>query len=214
MPVFFCIIRFLRFPIIRLDLYRFIVSSQKLILMSHSDSEHIENHPDYKGLKVNSGIDQPPVTNPNAIHKTIRNKRKQLSLNDYVSGILEGNRMILSRAVTLVESVKPEHQEMAQQIILECLPYAGKSTRIGITGVPGAGKSTFIEALGKHITAGGGKLAVLAIDPSSERTKGSILGDKTRMEELASDEHAYIRPSPSAGSKIFPGVRSCNFSLK
>ena len=168
--------------------------------MDHFDSQHIENHPDFKGLKVNSGISQPPVTNPNKVHKNIRNKRKQLTLDDYISGILQGNRMILSRAVTLVESVKPEHQELAQQIILKCLPHSGKSTRIGITGVPGAGKSTFIEALGKHITNMGGKLAVLAIDPSSERTKGSILGDKTRMEELASDENAYIRPSPSAGS--------------
>lgn len=168
--------------------------------MNQSDSQHIENHPDYKGLKVNSGIDQPPVTNPNGIHKNIRSKRKQLSLDEYVSGILDGNRMILSRAVTLVESVKPEHQQLAQQIILKCLPYSGNSKRIGITGVPGAGKSTFIEALGKHITSSGGKLAVMAIDPSSERTKGSILGDKTRMEELAADEHAYIRPSPSAGS--------------
>jgi LAO/AO transport system kinase len=108
--------------------------------------------------------------------------------------------MILSRAVTLIESVKPEHQAIAQEIILKCLPHSGKSIRVGITGVPGAGKSTFIEALGKHITSHQGKLAVLAIDPSSERTKGSILGDKTRMEELANDPNAYIRPSPSAGS--------------
>ena len=101
--------------------------------MSQSDSHHIENHPDYKGLKVNSGIEKPPVTNPNGVHKSIRSKRQKLSLNDYVSGILEGNRMILSRAVTLVESIKPEHQELAQQIILECLPHAGKSTP-GISG--------------------------------------------------------------------------------
>ncbi|MFA9391615.1 MAG: methylmalonyl Co-A mutase-associated GTPase MeaB [Prolixibacteraceae bacterium] len=168
--------------------------------MTSNDSHHIENHPDYKGLKVNPGIEQPPATNPNVGDKNIRNKRKKLDLNDYVSGILAGNRMILSRAVTLVESVKPEHHELAQQIIVKCLPYSGKSTRIGITGVPGAGKSTFIEALGKQITANGGQLAVLAIDPSSERTKGSILGDKTRMEELAADPNAYIRPSPSAGS--------------
>lgn len=165
--------------------------------MSDHDSHHIENHPDYMGLKVNSGIPQPPSTNPN---KVARKKRRTLTVDEYVEGILEGNRMILSRAVTLIESIKPEHNELAQEIIMKCLPYAGKSIRLGITGVPGAGKSTFIEALGKHITGNGGKLAVLAIDPSSERTKGSILGDKTRMEELAGDENAYIRPSPSAGS--------------
>lgn len=165
--------------------------------MSIHDSHHIENDPSFKGLKVNSGIDQPPVTNPN---KIIRKKRVKLSVDDYVDGILSGNRMILSRAVTLIESVNPKHQKIAQEIILRCLPYSGKSIRLGITGVPGAGKSTFIEALGKHITSTGGKLAVLAIDPSSERTKGSILGDKTRMEDLAGDDNAYIRPSPSAGS--------------
>lgn len=164
--------------------------------MSDHDSHHIENHPDFVGLKVNSGIEKPPVTNPNRIVK----KRKKLSVDDYVEGILSGNRVILSRAVTLIESINPAHQELAQEIILRCLPHAGNSVRIGITGVPGAGKSTFIEALGKHITNNDGKLAVLAIDPSSERTKGSILGDKTRMEELASDDNAYIRPSPSAGS--------------
>jgi LAO/AO transport system kinase len=113
---------------------------------------------------------------------------------------LNGNITLLSKAVTLVESSRAEHQEIAQQVILRCLPYSGNSVRIGITGVPGVGKSTFIEALGKYITQKGGKLAVLAIDPSSERSKGSILGDKTRMEELSVDRNAYIRPSPSAGS--------------
>lgn len=164
--------------------------------MSESDLHHIENNHNYKGLKVNSGIAQPPSTNPNRIIR----KRKKLTVDDYVQGILDGNRMILSRAVTLIESVNPDHHDLAQEIILQCLPHSGKSTRIGITGVPGAGKSTFIEAMGKYITGNGGKLAVLAIDPSSERTKGSILGDKTRMEELANDQNAYIRPSPSAGS--------------
>jgi LAO/AO transport system kinase len=164
------------------------------------NNQHIENQPEYKGLKVNKGIEQPPMVNPQKHHNTLSKKRKTLTLNDYVDGILSGNRMILSRAVTLIESVKPEHNELAQQIIFKCLPHSGNSTRIGITGVPGAGKSTFIEALGKHITNNNGKLAVLAIDPSSERSKGSILGDKTRMEELAADNNAYIRPSPSAGS--------------
>lgn len=169
-------------------------------VMKNNQKKHIENSGDYKGLKVNAGIDQPPMVNPNALHKTPSRRKKALSANEYVEGILAGNRMILSRAVTLVESVKPEHQELAQEIIVRCLPHAGKSIRIGITGVPGAGKSTFIEALGKYITSQNGKLAVLAIDPSSERSRGSILGDKTRMEELSGDDNAYIRPSPSAGS--------------
>ena len=167
--------------------------------MSKKEVQHIENNSIYKGLKVNAGIEKPPAVNPNSSDKGLI-KRKKLTSNDYVEGILAGNRMILSRAVTLVESIKPEHQELAQEIIYRCLPYSGKSIRLGITGVPGAGKSTFIEALGKHITKQGGNLAVLAIDPSSERSKGSILGDKTRMEELSTDKNAYIRPSPSAGS--------------
>jgi LAO/AO transport system kinase len=123
-----------------------------------------------------------------------------LPAKDYVSGILEGDITILSRAVTLVESANSKHQQLAQEIITQCLPHSGNSVRVGITGVPGVGKSTFIEVLGSLITKQGGKLAVLAIDPSSERSKGSILGDKTRMEELSIDENAYIRPSPSAGS--------------
>lgn len=168
--------------------------------MTEKKQHHIENNPEFKGIKVNRGIETPPMVNPNRLNKKGRMKRKKLSVDEYVAGVLAGNRVILSQAVTLIESIKPEHHELAQQIITKCLPHAGKSVRIGITGVPGAGKSTFIEALGKHITGNGGKLAVLAIDPSSERTKGSILGDKTRMEELANDNNAYIRPSPSAGS--------------
>lgn len=164
----------------------------------NKDTHHIENSPDFVGLKVNSGIAQPPVVNPNA--SRMIKKRKELSVDDYVNGILSSNMVILSQAVTLVESTCVEHHDMAQQIIERCLPHAGRSVRIGITGVPGAGKSTFIEAVGIKITSLGHKLAVLAIDPSSERSKGSILGDKTRMEQLACDKNAYIRPSPSAGS--------------
>ncbi|MDE5418688.1 methylmalonyl Co-A mutase-associated GTPase MeaB [Labilibaculum sp. DW002] len=163
-------------------------------------NEHIENAPDYKALKVNSGISKPPSINPRIADRLKMKKRKKHTVDDFVKGILDGNMAILSQAITLVESAKFEHQKIAQEIIERCLPHSGKSTRIGITGVPGAGKSTFIEAFGKHVTSMGHKLAVLAIDPSSERTKGSILGDKTRMEELAVDPHAYIRPSPSAGS--------------
>lgn len=163
-------------------------------------NDHIENNPEYKGLKVNQGIEQPPAVNDDAVKRFLRRKKRLLSSNEYVKGILAGDISLLSQAVTLVESSNTEHQKIAQEIIVKCLPYAGKSFRLGITGVPGAGKSTFIEAMGKYITTKSGKLAVLAIDPSSERSKGSILGDKTRMEELSGDENAYIRPSPSAGS--------------
>lgn len=163
-------------------------------------SDHIENNPEFKGLKVNQGIEQPPAVNDDAVKRFLQRRKKILSAEEYVKGILEGDISLLSQAVTLVESANAAHQKIAQEIIVKCLPFSGKSFRLGITGVPGAGKSTFIEAMGKHITSQGGKLAVLAIDPSSERTKGSILGDKTRMEELSSDENAYIRPSPSAGS--------------
>lgn len=166
--------------------------------MSH---QHPENDPKYIGLNVNAGIEKPESVNADSVKRFLKKgKRKILTSDDYLQGILKGNITILSQAVTLVESNKPEHQIVAQEIIIKCLPHAGKSIRMGITGVPGAGKSTFIESLGKHITGKGGKLAVLAIDPSSERSKGSILGDKTRMEELSSDPNAYIRPSPAAGS--------------
>ena len=168
--------------------------------MKKEAHRHIENDPELKGLRVNSGIEQPEIVDKESVKRFITKRKKLLSVDEYVTGILNSDITILSRAVTLVESSKHEHQDIAQEIITRCLPYSGNSIRIGITGVPGVGKSTFIEALGKHITSNGGKLAVLAIDPSSERSKGSILGDKTRMEELAGDKNAYIRPSPSAGS--------------
>jgi LAO/AO transport system kinase len=142
-----------------------------------NNQDHIENDPSFKGLQVNEGISQPPSINPR-IAERLKMKRKKYSVDDYVNGILNGDRGILSQAITLIESSKFEHQKIAQEIIEKCLPYSGKSVRIGITGVPGAGKSTFIEAFGKHVTNNGHKLAVLAIDPSSERSKGSILGDK------------------------------------
>jgi len=115
-------------------------------------------------------------------------------------GVLAGGRAMLGRAITLVESRNPERQEQAQELLHRLLPYAGKAQRVGITGVPGVGKSTFIESLGTKLTAEGSKVAVLAVDPTSSRTGGSILGDKTRMPKLASDPQAFIRPSPSAGS--------------
>ncbi len=151
-------------------------------------------------LKVNKGIEQPEKINQQAIHSLKAKRKELLSAEDYFQGIRSGNRVILSRAITLVESSLSSHYELAQQVVEKCIPYSGKSIRIGITGVPGVGKSTFIESLGKSLTAKGHRLAVLAVDPSSEISKGSILGDKTRMEHLAVDENAFVRPSPSAGS--------------
>ena len=202
-------------------------------------------------LNVMGGIEQPSQINEAAILKLKSGKLKAMSVEDFVKGIREGNRMILSKAITLIESSLHKHQEKAQEIISECLnqrqsavgsqqsavgsrqsavsswqsavgsqqdesdfeeptgniqypassiQHPVSSIRIGITGVPGVGKSTFIEALGKYLTGLGHKVAVLAVDPSSSRSKGSILGDKTRMEELANDPYAFIRPSPSAGS--------------
>lgn len=151
-------------------------------------------------LKVNEGIAQPSNINEQAAHVFRTRHRYDLEVSEYVEGIRRGDRGILSRAITLVESALPRHYEKAQQIIEACIPFSGNSFRIGITGVPGVGKSTFIEAFGKYLTGQGHKLAVLAVDPSSEISRGSILGDKTRMETLAVDERAFIRPSPSAGS--------------
>ncbi|MDR2836618.1 MAG: methylmalonyl Co-A mutase-associated GTPase MeaB [Bacteroidales bacterium] len=147
-------------------------------------------------LKINSGVHQPTTINPNFT----KFKKTKLSTQEYVAGIKNGNINILSRAITLIESTLTEDNLQAQEIIEKCLPDSGKSIRIGITGVPGVGKSTFIESLGVQIVDEGKKLAVLAIDPSSEKNKGSILGDKTRMEKLAIHPRAYIRPSPSSGT--------------
>ena len=160
--------------------------------------DHPENSEEYKGLQVNAGVEPVSIVNP---YRKKNARRRDLSVSDYVEGILKGDVTILSRAVTLVESVLPEHQVIAQEFIDKCLPHAGNSVRVGISGVPGAGKSTSIDVFGIHVLEKyGGKLAVLAIDPSSERTKGSILGDKTRMEKLSLHPKAFIRPSPSAGS--------------
>jgi LAO/AO transport system kinase len=151
-------------------------------------------------LTVNPGIEQPPIVDDASLQRFLNLRRKALSPDEYVAGILQGNRTVLSQVITLVESSLPEHAPMAQSIVERCLPHSGKSIRIGVTGVPGAGKSTFIEALGGYLTSKGRKLAVLAIDPSSERSGGSILGDKTRMEELSANANAFIRPSPSSGT--------------
>ena len=127
-------------------------------------------------------------------------KKKRHSVKEYVNGILNNDRIMLSKAITLVESKLYADNELAEAVLAEILPHTGKSLRIGITGVPGAGKSTFIEAFGKHLTGLGKKIAVLTIDPSSRRTGGSILGDKTRMEDLANDPNAYVRPSASGAT--------------
>lgn len=161
--------------------------------------DHPENDAQYAGLAVNKGIEQPPIVNP-YLKKMRTAKRRSFTASEYVEGIVKGDTSILSQAVTLVESNLYEHQTLAQEVIEKCLPHACDSVRVGITGVPGAGKSTSIDTFGLHVLKRGGKLAVLAIDPSSERSKGSILGDKTRMEKLSVHPNAFIRPSPSAGS--------------
>jgi LAO/AO transport system kinase len=151
-------------------------------------------------ISVSEGVQQPDLLNNEAVKRLKNARKKNMEIDEFVEGILNSNRTLLSQAITLIESSLPGHQEKAQMIIEKCLPYSGNSIRIGITGVPGVGKSTFIEALGTNLTSQGRKIAVLAIDPSSERSGGSILGDKTRMELLSADPNAFIRPSPSGGS--------------
>jgi LAO/AO transport system kinase len=148
-------------------------------------------------LQEKAGISPPEITNLAAINQIKKNRRQQPSATELVDGILLANITALSRAITLVESTNPEHIAKANDVINGCLPHANKSIRIGITGVPGVGKSTFIEAFGSYLTQLGKKVAVLAVDPSSSLSHGSILGDKTRMEELVKDENAFIRPSAS-----------------
>ncbi len=123
-----------------------------------------------------------------------------IELDTYVKGVLDGKRALVARAITLVESTKPQHRLMAQELLTELLPHSGRARRIGISGVPGVGKSTFIDAFGTLLTSQGFRVAVLAVDPSSTRTGGSILGDKTRMERLAVDPAAFVRPLPTAGT--------------
>ena len=151
-------------------------------------------------LQEVDGINQPASTDHSSIQKIKLNRTKLPSSKDFVKYILKGNISYLSRAITLVESTNVKHQKKASEIITSCLQHANKSIRIGITGVPGVGKSTFIETFGKYLTGLGNKVAVLAVDPSSSVNRGSILGDKTRMEELVRDKNAFIRPSPSGES--------------
>ncbi|NCT08975.1 MAG: methylmalonyl Co-A mutase-associated GTPase MeaB [Flavobacteriia bacterium] len=146
------------------------------------------------------GVSQPKTMNSLSAAKIKQFRATKNSVDEFVENIFKGNIPFLSKAITLVESTHPKHQEKANEIIERCLPLANNSVRIGITGVPGVGKSTFIEVFGKQLTSQGKKVAVLAVDPSSSVNKGSILGDKTRMEQLVTDKNAFIRPSPAGTS--------------
>lgn len=136
---------------------------------------------------------QPSAAKPEGV------KRRQLSVDEYVEGVLKGDRATIARAITLIESNAPAHFETAQEVLKQLLPHTGNAIRVGVTGVPGAGKSTLIEALGMHLINLEKQVAVLAVDPSSSLTRGSILGDKTRMEQLSREPNAFIRPSPTGG---------------
>ena len=138
--------------------------------------------------------------NPNLNRHTNSRPVSSRPADEYVSGIQAGDRTVLSQAITLLESTRDDHRTTARTVVEQCLPHAGNSIRVAITGVPGVGKSTFIEALGPHLLDEGRRLAVLAVDPTSERSKGSILGDKTRMGALTASDDVYIRPSPTSGT--------------
>lgn len=159
-----------------------------------------KKHKNTSALHEKEGVSKQEITSKKAIANIQKKRKKEPTAKELVTQIFKGDKVALSRAITLIESKKPEHQEKASQIIKDCLPKANNSIRIGITGVPGVGKSTFIEAFGSHLTLLGNKVAVLAVDPSSTVSKGSILGDKTRMEVLVRDKNAFIRPSPSGES--------------
>jgi LAO/AO transport system kinase len=163
--------------------------------VSQAESSHKTS-----ALSVVAGTEPLPQVNPDISGQIRTRRRKDIPVEDLAAGIRAGNVGMLGRAITLVESSSPLHQEIAQELIEQCLPASGHSVRIGITGIPGAGKSTFIESLGTKLASETNKLAVLAVDPSSGRSGGSILGDKTRMEQLASNPNAFIRPSPSGSS--------------
>jgi len=160
-------------------------------IMAKKESSSPFHKEGFSDLKTTS------ITSANIIKS---NRSKSPSIKKFVTEIIAGNITYLSRAITLIESTNKEHQKKANIILEQCLPFANSSIRIGITGVPGVGKSTFIEALGKYLTNNNKKVAVLAVDPSSSLNKGSILGDKTRMEELVNNKNAFIRPSPSGAS--------------
>ncbi|MDC8000632.1 methylmalonyl Co-A mutase-associated GTPase MeaB [Aequorivita todarodis] len=148
-------------------------------------------------LNEKEGVSQPETLNMEAVKQLQTQKKRAQSVGELIAGILNKNQTALSQAITIIESTAQKHQLQAKEIIEKCLPHANRSIRIGITGVPGVGKSTFIESFGKLLISEGKKVAVLTVDPSSSISKGSILGDKTRMEELVKEKNAYIRPSAS-----------------
>jgi LAO/AO transport system kinase len=155
---------------------------------------------DESALNVQKGIDQPSQVNPALAKGLGRFRKEKPDVETLFTGIRAGDRSMLSRAITLIESARADDQEVARTLINRCLPFTGNSIRLGITGVPGAGKSTFIESFGIYLIEQKHQVAVLAIDPSSQRSGGSILGDKTRMESLSTHPHAFIRPSASSGT--------------
>ena len=157
-----------------------------------------QNHTQARSEK--EGVDKPTRLNPLAAERIKKNKSNTPSTERIIEGLLSGNKTHLSQALTRIESTAEKHQQQGRQIIEACLPHANKSIRIGVTGVPGVGKSTFIERFGKLLTSKENNVAVLTVDPSSSLSKGSILGDKTRMEELVKDPNAFIRPSASGDS--------------
>ena len=163
-------------------------------------SNKLNKKPHKSALEEKAGIPDPEITDHSAISKIKKKRQSQPSTDDLIQGIFDGNITSLSRAITLVESKSPKHLDKANAIIKACLPKANNSIRIGITGVPGVGKSTFIESFGQLLISKGRKVAVLAVDPSSSISKGSILGDKTRMESLVREANAFIRPSASGDS--------------
>jgi LAO/AO transport system kinase len=149
-------------------------------------------------VKIRKGIETKPTIKKNP-QKT-QTKRPHLTIDDYVNGVLKNDKTLLARTITLIESNSTDHYDKARDVLKKLLPYSGKSLRVGVTGVPGAGKSTLIETLGNYLIEQGHKVAVLAVDPSSTVTRGSILGDKTRMEKLSRHPDCFIRPSPSGGT--------------
>ncbi len=172
---------------------------EKLCFLYFMIIDHLENSHSFPNLSVNKGKDV-SSTNPQSVNDFRAKRQKQNDAISYFNAIRLGHIPSLSKAITLIESTRPEHQKLASEIVNLCLPYSGNAMRIGITGVPGVGKSTFIETFGLSLVQQGKKIAILAIDPSSEKSKGSILGDKTRMEELVKSPFAFIRPSPSSGT--------------
>ncbi|MEM6725625.1 MAG: methylmalonyl Co-A mutase-associated GTPase MeaB [Bacteroidota bacterium] len=161
---------------------------------------------------VKKGGTKMPTLNPKALERQQLLRKKGRSVPKLLEGIRAGNRVVLSQAITLVESSRPDHQEKAQQLLEACLPFSGDAVRIGITGTPGVGKSTFIEAFGQHLSERKRKIAVLAVDPSSQLSKGSILGDKTRMAQLSVDPNTFIRPS-AAGESLGGVARKTRESM-